>query len=64
MRLVTDCRFAIVLGGFLASAGPFNKGNAYSEHTLRLPRHPGHRFLLRLYNEATVWFYIEKLESE
>lgn len=47
-----------------ASAGPFNKGNVYSEHTVDLPEHIGHRFLLRLYNEATVWFYIEKLTLE
>ena len=47
-----------------ARAGPFNKGNVYSEHTVNVPEHLAHRFVLRFYNEATVWFYIEKLTLE
>lgn len=45
----------------LAASGPFNKGNVYSEHTVRVPETAGQQFILRIHNEATIWFYIERL---
>ena len=44
-----------------ASAGPFDRGNTYSEHTLVVPEEFRHRFLLRFRNEASNWFYIERV---
>ena len=45
----------------MANAGPFKKGNNYSEHSIKVPAHTGRRFILRFTNQASVWFYIEKL---
>jgi hypothetical protein len=46
----------------LANAGPFNEGNEYSEHIIRVPQRAGQRFILRFRNNASTWFYIENLE--
>jgi hypothetical protein len=46
----------------LANSGPFNEGNEYSEHSIRVPQRAGQRFILRFRNNASTWFYIENLE--
>ena len=45
----------------LASVGPFNKGNVYQEHTVKVPERAGLRFILRFHNEVSTWFYIERI---
>jgi len=58
MRLqIADLNDTVIL----AASGPFNKGNVYSEHAVRVPETAGQQFLLRIHNEASTWFYIEHL---
>jgi outer membrane protein assembly factor BamB len=45
----------------LAKAGPFRKGNVYSEHRIQVPPIAGRRFILKFRNLAGHWFYIEEL---
>lgn len=48
-------------GRVLASAGPFNEGNVWSEHAIKVPTKAAYRFILHFHNAASTWFYIDTL---
>jgi len=53
--------FLDLRGNLLGSAGPFNKGNTWSEHVVNIPPRAGTHFVLRFHNEAGSWYYIDTI---
>jgi len=49
-------------GNVLLESGPHAGGNTWGEHRLKLPASVGTHFILRLHNEASTWYYINRIE--